>query len=52
MADVILEKRSDEESRSTQEIPVYSKNEMLHFVQHDIKELHLVSEIEPSRAAS
>jgi len=52
MADVILEKRSDEESRSTQEIPVCSKNEMLHFVQYDIKGLHLVSEIEPSRATS
>jgi hypothetical protein len=29
------EKRSDEESRSMQEASVCSKNEMLHFVQHD-----------------
>ena len=36
-AHVILEERSDEESRSWQTAPANSKNEMLHFVQHDIK---------------
>jgi len=34
LADVILEEHSDEESRSMQEASVYSKNEILHFVQH------------------
>jgi len=31
-------------------IPTSSKNEMLHFVQHDIKGLHSVSKMELSRA--
>jgi len=39
LANVILEKHSDEESRCWQAAPVNSKNEMLHFVQHD-KLLH------------
>ncbi len=34
---IILEERSDEESRSWQETHVESKNEMLRFAQHDIK---------------
>jgi hypothetical protein len=33
---LMSEKRSDEESRCWQAAPVNSKNEMLHFVQHDI----------------
>jgi len=37
LANVILEERSDEESRSWSEKQFSSKNEMLHFVQHDIK---------------
>ncbi len=46
------EERSDEESRSRQEAPLGPKNEMLHFVQHDIKGLHSVPEMDLSRATS
>jgi len=35
LANVILEEQSDEESRSRQGAEFISKNEMLHFVQHD-----------------
>ncbi len=48
-ADVILEVRRDEESRSGQEVPLMSKNEILRFAQHDMFPQPIISSLRRAR---